>query len=310
MLELSTAIQFVKGVGPIRAGQLQESGIQTVEDLLLYRPFRYEDRTNFRLVRDAREGSEVVLRGKIVVSGGYRTRRRGLSIFEAVLRDESGKVHLTFFNQPYLADLLTPELPLIVFGVVKRDRQSGTPVLINPEFEIVDEDEESIHAGRIVPVYRRMGKLQARWLRRTIHQILEQLSPEIPEPLPRSVREKFQLVDRRRALAGIHFPDKKEVSLEECNQGQTEFHRRLCFEEFFLFQLGVQLMKQRRLKVAKVRSLRLDQAVRDRIKEALPFRPTSAQKRALKEIVDDMASTLPMHRILQGDVGCGKTLVA
>ena len=316
---LDTPVQCVHGVGPRRSEELLAHGIATVGDLLDLPPFRYEDRTRFRPLKSLQEEETVLTRGVVCGVSGFEAGRRRLSILEAVLKDGTGSIALKFFNQPYLKRALAVGTEIIVYGQPKRDSYShGALTITNPEFEILDSaTESSLNLGRIVPIYRRLGILAPRLLRQIVHEILEHLDPEIPDSLPLYVRRKYRLLPKDKALSRIHFPelqgttqDAMAAEIEALNEGLSPAHKRFLFEEFFEFQVGIRMVRAARSAVVKTRNVRVDEGARRAIKSILPFHPTAAQKRVLREIVDDIRSPRPMSRLLQGDVGSGKTIVA
>ncbi len=316
LVHLDTSVQFVKGVGPARAEMFAQAGIRTVEDLLSYKPFRYEDRSNYKKVSELAAGEEALVEGEILVTGDYTTPMKGVQIFEIMIQDSSGSLSVKFFNQSYLRRVLRKGQRLILFGVPRRDDYAMDLVLINPEWELVDSASDAkIHGGRIVPIYRRVGKLTTRMLRGILFKLLADLGSEVTDPLPLSLRQKHGLLDRLSALREIHFPtaptdESHESFWRRLESSQTEAHRRLIFEEFFLFQTGLQLIKRQREVSPKTRVMQTSDSLRQALKSVLPFRPSRAQKRVLKEIVDDLCSTKVMSRLLHGDVGSGKTIVA
>jgi ATP-dependent DNA helicase RecG len=319
MMLPDTPIQFVRGIGPRRSEQLAVLGIRTIEDLVRLPPFRYEDRTQFRDLASLREEEWVVTQGEICSISGFNTRRRGMSVVEILVRDGTGSVRLKFFNQPYLSYIYRTGLKLVIYGQVKQDSYAhGALCLMNPECEILeDEKGPSIHSGRIVPIYRKIADLRGRTLRQIMHSVISGLSAEIADPLPDYLRRQLQLMPRQKALAQIHFPDFRTNSaaeqageLEALNQGLSPAHKRMIFEELFQLQVGIRMVRENRVLQTKERTIRIGDNVRQAIKRILPFHPTDAQKRVLKEIADDMCSPHPMNRLLQGDVGSGKTIVA
>jgi len=315
-VQLDTSVQFVKGVGPARAEMLAQAGIRTVEDLLSYKPFRYEDRSNYKKVSELGAGEEALVEGEILVTGDYTTPMKGVQIFEIIIQDSSGTLSVKFFNQYYLRRVLRKGQRLILYGVPRRDDYTRDLALINPEWEIADSASDlQIHSGRIVPIYRRVGKLTTRMLRGILFRLLADLGSELTDPLPPSLRQKHGLLDRLSALQQVHFPEAppgegRESFWRRLESSRTEAHRRLIFEEFFLFQTGLQLIKRQREILPKTRVMQTSDLLRQALKSVLPFRPSHAQKRVLKEIVDDLCSTKVMSRLLHGDVGSGKTIVA
>ena len=315
-LRLEVPVQYVKGVGPARAAMLQKVQIATVEDLLNYKPFRYEDRSSFRLMNQLRVGEDALVEGEIAVCGNYSTPMKKVRIFEMVVEDRSGALAVKFFNQPYLQHVLRNGQRLILYGQVRRDDYTLRPVLLNPEWElVVSSSDSAIHSGRIVPIYRRVGKLTARSMRTIVHRAVTGLQREVQDPIPDRLLEKHGLPDRRRAWRELHFPvrpedRKREAFLADLESSATPAQRRFVFEEFFLFHLGLQVVRRDRESLPKTRRIEINDGVREVVKGILPFHPTSAQKRVVGEIVDDLRSGNVMRRLLHGDVGSGKTIVA
>ncbi|NWG13085.1 MAG: ATP-dependent DNA helicase RecG [Acidobacteria bacterium] len=319
VLRPDTPVQYVKGVGPRRAEQFAQEGIHTVEELLCYLPFRYEDRTQYRPLASLREDEWALTRGRICSVSGFETRKRRMSVLEVLVRDATGSMRLKFFNQPYLRSLYKPGLHLIIYGQVKRDAYSGTSlVFMNPECEVHEEEVQStVHSGRIVPVYRKLGTMRTRTLRQIMYGITTQLPADMTDPLPEYLRRQYRFLPRNRALAQVHFPELgdsnrelREREMRLLNSGLSPAHKRLIFEELFQLQVGLHMIRSTRARVTKDRQVQITEPVRQSIKKILPFHPTAAQKRVLREIADDIRSPRPMSRLLQGDVGSGKTIVA
>ena len=318
-VDLETPVQFLKGIGPRRAEMLAAHGIRTIGGLLEYLPFRYEDRSLFRSTTSLRAEEWVLIRGRVSSVSGTDGFRRGLSITEMLVRDEHGSVRVKFFNQPYLRRLYTVGTRLALFGQVKQDSYSGGAlVLMNPECEIMEDgDEASLHSGRIVPIYRKLGDLRTRTIRQILHTTLSATPAEMPDALPAYLVRKFRLSSKAEATRLIHFPilraaaeTEREKELRAYNAGLSRVHKRFIFEELFQFQVAIQMAREGRVRREKSRRIVIGENVRAAIKKILPFHPTEAQKRALKEIADDQCSRYPMSRLLQGDVGSGKTIVA
>jgi ATP-dependent DNA helicase RecG len=313
---LDTPVQYLKGVGPRRADLLASTGIRVAEDLLKYAPFRYEDRTRFRQIARLRQEEEAVVQAEVKVTGRYTTPMKRVGIFEMIVGDASGLLGVKFFNQTYLDRVFRKGQRVILYGTPRWDSYGGGLVLINPEYEILDDESDaSIHTGRIVPIYRRIGTLATKTLRQIIFQLLLDLEAPMADPLPERISEGHSFPGRRESFQQLHFPELPkeedgETWLETLRTFQAPFQRRFIFEEFFVFQLGLQIVKKRRDMVPKEHRIETHEGIRETIKSILPFRPTSAQKRVFKEIVDDLRSDRAMHRLLQGDVGSGKTIVA
>ena len=319
MLEPTTSVQYVKGIGPRLAEVLEAKGIRTVDDLLHYLPFRYEDRLNPRGISELRAGEMATVIAEVRTSGLFRTRR--MPIFQMTAGQGRSRLKCTWFNATYLRDRFKPGQLVALYGKVEQDHYGGELQLMQPQFEILGESSEegeggeqkaasSLEVGRIVPIYESagQGRLTPRWFRRIIHTALENLPPEIADPVPAAVRRHLSLIAPREALWRVHWPDPGE-SFQDLQAARTPAHVRLIFEELFFLELGLEL-KRREQKAQTGIAFSLDNNVREAIKKILPFHPTAAQKRVLKEIAADMEKPFPMRRLLQGDVGSGKTIVA
>jgi ATP-dependent DNA helicase RecG len=317
MLELSTPVQYVKGVGPRIAEVLAAKGIRTVGDLLHYLPFRYEDRLNPRGIGELRPGEMATVIGEVRNSGLFRTRK--MPIFQLTVGQGRARLRCLWFNATYLQDKFKPGQMIALYGKVEEDQRSRELQIMQPQFEILGEagdDEngaaekkvaESLEIGRIVPIYEATGRLTPRWFRRAIRTALDNLTPDLPEPIPAVVRGRLGLISPRAALWNVHWPEPGE-SFQDLQSSRTPSHLRLIFDELFFVELGLEL-KRRQQKAQTGIAFRLDDRVRAAIKKILPFHPTAAQKRVLKEIAGDMEKPYPMRRLLQGDVGSGKTII-
>ncbi|MEO8078459.1 MAG: ATP-dependent DNA helicase RecG, partial [Acidobacteriota bacterium] len=313
-----TPLQFLKGVGPRRAADLQRVGLATVEDLLYRFPTRYEDRGSFQTIAALRPGESASVVGEVLSCGIRPTRRPRFRIFEMLVRDQTGALRAVFFNQPFLNDVFHPHQRVILFG--RLELTSHGLQLQNPQYEILrqdgdgdaaaaETDDDTLHTGRIVPVYEKTGTLTTKMQRAIVHQALSQLPSEVGDPLPADVRARQQLIDRRTALLDVHFPP-AGTPVDELNGFRSAAQRRLIFEEFFLFQLGLVLRRRTSDAERKPRSVVVTDAIRESARRVLPFRLTGDQKKVIGEIVEDMKRPQPMNRLLQGDVGSGKTIVA
>jgi len=258
-------------------------------------------------ISSLRPGTKAAVLGEIKTANVSITRRRGFRIFHAVIADASGSIRCTWMNQAFLADILKPHLQVVVFGDVKLD--STGLHFMNPEYELVSEDLSSVRTARIVPFYEKTGTVTPNMQRRIVRQALDQLPPDIFEPLPPGMRDRLGLVPRRVAVEESHFPP-NEASVDELNAFRTPPQQRLIFEEFFLFQLGHAWRRHETSVEPKPWVPTVDDRIRQSAASVLPFKLTPGQRQAVKEIVDDMRSPAPMHRLLQGDVGAGKTIVA
>ena len=306
---LATPLQFLKGVGPRRAADLEHAGLLTLEDLLYRFPLRYEDRSRLQPIASLKSGQTAAVSGRILVSGLRSTRRPGFKIFEAAIDDGSGSLRAVWMNQPYLKDVFMRGQQVVLYGVVEM-RGSVSLQILNPQYEILDEEDgETVHTGRIVPVYEKTGTVTPKMQRRLMHDVLQKLPTELPDPLPEDVRLRLGLPSRYAALMATHFPP-SDTSVEALNAFATPAQRRLIFEEAFIFQMGVLARRQTAAAEQKPLAVRVDDRIRDSARAVLPFRLTNGQKQSLKEIVDDLQKPQPMNRLLQGDVGAGKTIVA
>jgi ATP-dependent DNA helicase RecG len=316
MLELRTPVQYVKGVGPRLGEALAPKGIATVEDLLYYLPFRYEDRINPRSIEELRPGEMASVIAEVRNSGLFRTRS-GKSIFHMVAGQGRARLKSLWFNARYLEGKFEPGQLVALYGKVEQDSRGSGLQIIQPQYEVLADEigddglpaTQSLEVGRIVPIYEsaNQGRLSSKWFRRIIFHVLQQLA-EFPETLPVAMRSRLDLIALRQAFWGVHFPH-EHTQLPDLQAARTPAHRRLIFEELFFLELGLELKRNTQRAQPGI-SFRLDEGVRDAFKRILPFRPTGAQKRVLKEIADDMRQAVPMRRLLQGDVGSGKTLVA
>ena len=310
---LQSPLQYLKGVGPRRAADLQRVGLTTLEDLLYRFPIRYEDRASFQTIASLRPGNAASIAGEVVSCGIRPTRRPRFKIFEMLLRDRTGSLRAIWFNQPFLSDVFHPRQRVILFG--KLELTPHGLQLQNPQYEILkteegaEGDDETLHTGRIVPVYEKTGNLTTKMQRVLVHHALEQLPGELPDPLPPAVRARAQLIDRRRALGEIHFPP-AGTPLDQLQQFRSPAQRRIIFEEFFLFQIGLVLRRRVAEADRKPRPVVVSDEIRESARRVLPFRLTGDQKKVIAEIVSDMKRPQPMNRLLQGDVGSGKTIVA
>ncbi|MGC2447300.1 MAG: ATP-dependent DNA helicase RecG [Candidatus Sulfotelmatobacter sp.] len=317
MLELSTPVQYVKGVGPRIAEILDAKGIRTVGDLVHYLPFRYEDRLNPRGISELRAGEMASVVGEVRNSGLFRTRSK--PIFQLTVGQGRSRLRCLWFNATYLQDKFIPGQLIALYGKVEEDQRSRELQIIQPQFEILGDSAdsgdngaekkaaESLEIGRIVPIYEGTGRLTSKWFRRIIRTALENLTPDLPEAIPAATRAHLGLISPRAALWNVHWPEPGE-SLADLQSSRTPAHIRMIFDELFFVELGLEL-KRRQQKAQTGIAFRLDEGVRGAIKKILPFHPTAAQKRVLKEIAADMGKPYPMRRLLQGDVGSGKTIV-
>jgi ATP-dependent DNA helicase RecG len=326
VLELSTPIKFVKRVGDRVAEGMAKRGVETVEDLLYHLPFRYEDRLNPLPMTSLVAGTMSSVIGE--VRGSTLLKTRNSTLFEMTLGQGLSSLKCIWFNGTYLQDRFKVGQMVAVYGKLEASRSGGLGKfkMIQPQFEILpaanspEAEFVMLEMGRIVPVYESLGgttpwgaKLTSRWLRGVLWSIFEELEEtqaeaNLPESLPTAMRERLGIPARLEALRTIHFPA-AGTPMTELMSFTTPGHRRLIFEELFYLELGLEL-KRRRMRERAGTVFATNLKVREAIKQVLPFHPTVAQKRVLGEIVGDMRKTQPMRRLLQGDVGSGKTIVA
>ena len=308
-LDLSMPLRRVRGVGPRRSEALAAAGLLTVEDLLLTLPFRYEDRSRFLRIASLESGTRGAISGRILSPILRRTRVPGFSIFEIAVEDGSGRLRCVWFNQPYLKAVLREGRRVVLFGeAVIPERGARSLQLRNPQYEVLGQDPEGIHTGRIVPIYRRVGDLSTRRLRAIVHDLLESLPPALPDPLPVDVVRGLGLPPRDEAIREIHFPA-AGTDPALLDRGLLPATRRLAFEELYRLQVSLARARQERDALRGIPCPGVGR-VRQMLKGLLPFQLTEAQERSLVEITADLARSRPMSRLLQGDVGCGKTVVA
>jgi ATP-dependent DNA helicase RecG len=293
---LAASVETLEGVGPRRQEQLQRLGVTTINDLLYLLPRLYVDYSQLKLIRDLEAGETVTIVGTIRKSK-LKTTKSGKSLMEVVISDGSASLRLAWFNQPWLEKPLRPGRPIIVSGTV--DQYLGRLMMNSPDWEAVER--EHLNTGRIVPVYPLTSGMTERMMRQLTKQAVEHWSHCVPDPLPLSIREGADLMDLPDALQQAHFPDS--------HQSKDDALRRLAFDEFLLMHLTL-LQQRRDWQGVPAMPLSVGDGWVKAFENALPFRLTSAQQRALSEIRADMASEVPMNRLLQGDVGSGKTIVA
>ncbi|MDE3088050.1 MAG: ATP-dependent DNA helicase RecG [Chloroflexota bacterium] len=295
-LGLDASVARLQNVGPAHAKKLQKLGAHTVEDLLYLFPRRYDDYSKLKTISQLLYGEEVTL---LLTVGETRTREthRGLTVTNVLLADPTGTIQATFFNQPYLQQQFKSGRRIVISGRV--DQDLGRLAFKSPEWEPLSK--ELLHTARIVPVYPLTEGLTNRWLRRLINGVVEFWAPKVQDPLPEFIRERAKLVDLTTALREVHFP----TSFEKMEAAR----RRLALEEFLYIQIGV-LRQRRKWREVPGRALNVDSHLISSFVAALPFQLTGAQKRALDEILGDIQRSQPMSRLLQGDVGSGKTVVA
>jgi ATP-dependent DNA helicase RecG len=302
---------YLKGVGPRRAEILAERGLRTFEDLLGYLPFRYEDRIHFAKIRDIVPGRIYTVRAQVLSGSLVRYSRAQGGIYHLLVRDETGPLACKFFHGQYLEKRFKAGQQLVLYGKADLDPvRPGRIEMINPEYEMLGEgDADSTEVGRIVPIYEAIGGISSRSMRRIVYLALQNSAGPTADPLPPEILARYKFPSRREAIQFVHFPPETE-SVDALNSFRSQAHLRLIFEEFFFYQLSVALRKKTAQQQAGIPFRVREPDIREAIKRVLPFKPTEAQKRALGEIAADLERGMPMNRLLQGDVGSGKTIVA
>jgi ATP-dependent DNA helicase RecG len=307
----ATEVMYLKGVGPRRAELLAKRGIRTFDDLLGYMPFRYEDRIHFAAIREIVPGQVYTVQARVLSGSLVRyTRSRG-AMYHLSVRDDSGVLACKFFHGFYLEGKFKAGQRIVLHGKADFDpNRPGRIEMINPEYELLGSVEaDSTEVGRIVPIYEAIGTVTSRIMRRIVYAALENLGGALPDPLPIELLARHKFPSRGEAIQFVHFPPQTE-SVDALNSFRSQAHRRLIFEEFFFYQLSVAMRRKAAQHQPGIAFRVREPVIREAIKRVLPFKPTEAQKRALGEIAADLERPVPMNRLLQGDVGSGKTIVA
>jgi ATP-dependent DNA helicase RecG len=306
-LTLSSSIENAPMVNEARGKVFRNHGIRTIEDLLWYLPFRYEDWRHPKEIKHLIDGEVATVVGKVTRTHLHLTSRRHFKILEVTIRDSTGSILVRFFNQPYLKDQFEKDRKVILHGTVRVDPFGHDAEMENPHHEILKKEDPSEYLS-VRPVYERIASITPKMLRWIVKSSLESIPAQaFGEPLSDELRKKYKLVDRRTAFWQLHFPT-AEISLEDLQNRRSQGHRRLIFEEFFLLEVGLAYRQKERPQ--KKQGVHVDNRVRERVRSALPFKLTEAQKRVIREIVEDMKQEPVMYRLLQGDVGSGKTIIA
>jgi len=301
---LKKPVQYVKGVGPKRAQQLARLGIHTVEDLLYHLPFRYQDRRELRTIRDLATGEEGAMVGQLVRMERRFMGRRRRWVLEGVVRDETGFLFLMWYHQHrYFQQKYRVGQRVLLFGKVDLGLKGGK-WMIHPEMELVDEEDQT---ARILPIYNKTTEMTVAAMRRLVHGAVETYADLVPTSIPPECSARLDLMELSAALRYLHLPP-ADADLKPLNEVTSEAHRAVVFDELFYLQLGMAL---RRRSMVKEDGLSIVPGMLStRLREVLPFRLTGAQERVLETIQRDMAAPHPMNRLVQGDVGSGKTMVA
>jgi ATP-dependent DNA helicase RecG len=308
---LNTEVRMIKGVGPQRAELLAKRGIHTLEDLLTYLPFRYEDRIHFSNVKDIQPNGTYTIRARVMSGQAIRGMYGRNAIYHLLVQDATGSLPCKFFHGGYLEGRLKAGQLLILHGKAEIDKLRPARLeMINPQIEVLSSEEmDSTEVGRIVPIYEAIGTFGSRAIRRAMYAAVQLVDSRMPDALPEALRTKLGYPSRGEALIHTHFPAAGEL-LDALNAFRSPAQQRLIFEEFFLYQLSLALDRQATRKENAIAFRLREENVREALKRILPFKPTAAQKRVLAEIAADLEKPAPMNRLLQGDVGSGKTIIA
>lgn len=314
--DLSAPIQYLKGVGPFRSKLLARLGINTLRDALFYLPYRYEDRSSIKKIIHLKSNQFNTVIGKVIktsIKVPQSYKKPSLKIFELIISDGSGIITAKWFNQPYLEKVFKAKDEVVLYGMVKLNYWETGFEMVNPEYEILSGDDSepvqsNIHTGRIVPIYRLTDGLSQKQMRNIMYSIMNIAIPYIVDPIPTEVIQKHKLPELKESIENVHFPS-ADLSIDELNKGVSLYHKRLVFDELFTFQIGLALMKKGDA-AQKGISFSPNYRLINVLLSKLTFKLTSAQQRVFTEIIKDMKSDIPMNRLIQGDVGSGKTIVA
>lgn len=315
---LSSPIQYIKGVGPNRASLLDRLGIKTVRNALFYLPDRYEDRSSVKKIASLKYEEINTITVKVLKAETTSPSRKNprLKLFELLVTDGSGLLTAKWFNQIYLKKIFKPGQEVVLYGLVKPNFRGSGFEMINPEYEILDDQNneepqaspEKIHSARIVPIYRLTEGLSQKQLRNIMHSVVGSSVSSVSDCVPSEIINSHNLPGLQESLLNVHFPSASS-SLEELNKGTSPFHQRLAFDELFTLQLGLAAMKRGEV-LEKGIAFSPDRRHLSKLIAKLPFKLTGAQERVFNDILKDMRSPVPMNRLVQGDVGSGKTIVA
>lgn len=304
MINLSTSVEELPRVGAAYAKKLKKFGIKTVQDLLFYFPARYDDFSEIISIKEARQklGQAVCVQGEIIEIENTRSHKKWMSITEATVQDLTGQVKAIWFNQPYIAKSFKENDFICLAGKVALYKEGI--YLNNPVHERINEigeNEQLTHTGRIVPVYSETRGVTSRWLRYVIKPLLYRFSEQVPESLPPEIMKKYKFLPVNEALWQLHFPE----TFEHADAAKARFS----FEELFLIQLNV-LKEKAKLQLKKAPACHMDAELMKSFTDSLPFKLTDSQRKCAFQILKDMEKSAPMSRLLEGDVGSGKTVVA
>jgi ATP-dependent DNA helicase RecG len=303
-MNFSTPIGEIPRVGPQYQKKLKRLGIKTVQDLIYHFPHRYEDFSDLIPISQVKLGETVCVQGEILEIKNIRTWKKRMTLTQALVKDDSGQIKVVWFNQPYLTNTLKEGVLVCLAGKATENKKYGKGLyLSSPTYEKISDKEKQnlIHTGGLIPVYPETEGLSSRWLRYILRPILAQLKSKIADPMPIAIKRENKLMPLNNSVWQIHFPDSKKLA-----QGAR---KTLAFHELFLIQLNV-LREKMKLKMEKALSVKPDIDKTKRLVDSLPFKLTEAQRKTSWQILKDMEKPRPMNRLLEGDVGSGKTIVA
>ena len=313
---LSQPLSTLPGVGPRVQSRLQKLGLETIEDALYHLPHRYEDRRQLKSIRQLTDGSHEVFKGTVLASGEVRTKRTSKRIFEVIVGDDSGTISLKWFRyrKPWLEKRFLVGQTAIFIGDVKRF--GATREIHHPDAELIEGNDgidllirkDPVSFGRIVPVYPLTEGISQKQMRTIWFSLIRDYAGYLSATTPEFIRKKYHLLDRENAIRQIHWPD-QHAQLNELEQGRHTARKSLVFDEFFYLEVGLGL-KRAGVQLEQGMAMPCEHRYTLPLSKKLPFKLTAAQRRVLGEIKDDMALPYPMNRLLQGDVGSGKTIVA
>ncbi len=300
MQQLSDSVQYIKGVGPQRAKLFQRCGIFSISDLFFYFPRRYEDRRYIKPISKVKIGDFETVKGKVITLG-IRQTKGSVSIFQLAVSDGKGIIYATWFNQNYLKKLFKIGDEIIISGKV---RFFKTLQMNSPDYEIISKDNKKIHSGRIIPLYPLTQNLNQRFFRKIVEQAIDKNIYLLKDILPADIKYEQELCDIKQAVKNIHFP----ANFFQ----QKKARERLVFEEFFILQIGISLRRQYLKKISSTQKKEdsIKRNLVQKFKKLLPFNLTIAQQKVIEEIKKDINGGQPMNRLIQGDVGSGKTVIA
>ena len=303
-MNLSTPVEKIPRIGPQYKRKLKKLGIKTVRNLLFHFPHRYEDFSTLTPISKVKVGETICIQGKILEIKNTITWKRRMAITEAIVKDDSGAVKVIWFNQPYLVDTLKQGNLVCLAGKVALGKKSYSGIyLSSPAYEKIslNEKKKLIHTGGLIPVYPETEGLSSRWLRYILRPLLAQFKKKIEDTLPEVIKREENLLPLNQALWQIHFPDSKELS--------EKARKRFSFQELFLIQLNI-IREKMRLKKERAISIPFNLKIIKSFVDSLPFKLTNAQRKSSWQILKDIEKPRPMNRLLEGDVGSGKTVVA